>query len=362
MLSDSTPTIFATVDGLRAAALGAYGQTSYETPALDAFAAEGTTYEFAYAPTADPSEVFAQMLPRMKQRSLILATDEPSLADRFGDHFRSNSVINLTWPDQVATTIDQMSIANVWASFAEAAVAAFATEEAQSKVLWLHTKGFYGPWDAPPELFEPLCDEEDPEVTAQVAPPECEPEAKEAADARFAASCRYAAQTMALDACFGGWLDVIDALFEGIEHRVVLSGTRGFSLGEHGQIGGTDSRLFSEQQHVPLLVRDSGPARRFMRRSSPTCLVQALLEEIGCGTPEEDAALVRSWSSSARTVRNNDWLLRKPVNGNAELYVWPDDRWEQNDVASLRPAVVEELLAEFPNHEDSGVALPAEPH
>jgi hypothetical protein len=51
-------------------------------------------------------------------------------------------------------------------------------------------------------------------------------------------------------------------------------------------------------------------------------------------------------------------MLRAPTNAAStpELYVKADDRWEQNDIASLQEAVVAELLATLQNPGDSGVA------
>ena len=41
------------IDGLRASALGAYGNTTFPTPALDQFAAESFLLDFAFADSTD---------------------------------------------------------------------------------------------------------------------------------------------------------------------------------------------------------------------------------------------------------------------------------------------------------------------
>src|SRR5215211_4782522 len=46
------------VDGLRASALGAYGNTTFPTPALDEFAAEGVLYDSCFAPTSDLVDIY----------------------------------------------------------------------------------------------------------------------------------------------------------------------------------------------------------------------------------------------------------------------------------------------------------------
>src|SRR5262249_19796129 len=49
------------VDGLRASALGAYGNTTYPTPAFDHFAAESLLFDWCYAPTSAVDGVYQSM-------------------------------------------------------------------------------------------------------------------------------------------------------------------------------------------------------------------------------------------------------------------------------------------------------------
>src|SRR5436190_1026614 len=46
------------VDGLRASALGAYGNTSYATPALDQFAAESLLLDWCFAPSPNLPDIY----------------------------------------------------------------------------------------------------------------------------------------------------------------------------------------------------------------------------------------------------------------------------------------------------------------
>src|SRR6185295_3038291 len=46
------------VDGLRASALGAYGNTSYATPALDRFAAESLLLDWCFAPSSHLPDIY----------------------------------------------------------------------------------------------------------------------------------------------------------------------------------------------------------------------------------------------------------------------------------------------------------------
>lgn len=354
MPTPERPTLVLAIDGLRAAALGAYGQTAYETPALDRFAAEGVTHDWCYAPTPEPRELYERLAPKLDARTVVLTDDEAAVTPLVDAGLR---VVTVAAPeaDTVAASIEATTYAAVWSGFAEA-IAELAAEGLPGLV-WLHSRGLYGPWDAPITLVETLVDEDDPAIRPDVTPPDSEHDdasSPEACDARFAAGCRYAAQVMTLDACLAGWLDVVDGLFEGEDLRVIVAGLRGFPLGEHGRIGGVDPRLFSEQQQAPLLVRDPDPATRFIRHAPPTTLDDALTALLA-GDPVT-GGVARLESAAATALIKPDWMVRRPAGEDAaaELYVKPDDRWEQNDVASLEEATADELQAELADQ--TGVA------
>lgn len=369
--SAATPTIVIAIDGLRAAALGAYGQTACPTPALDDFAAEAETYEWAYAPTPEPLDTYARLAaaPGLPAPDLLL-TDDAATTAPLAD--RAARVVEVTpsRPAALAESIGATEQAAFWVRCAEELVRLTEAGD-EAPLAWLHSRGLYGPWDAPIELIEAQRDEDDPDFGTPTGPPDnfdADPGSSEACDARFAASCRYAAQVAVLDACLAGLLEVIDGLYEGREVRVLIVGLRGFPLGEHGRIGGVDPRLFSEQQHAPLLVRRNDPQRRFARDRRPTTIDSALAAELANSGANGGEARLSS-ASGAQALRTEDWLLRRPapeadpdgLERSPELYVKPDDRWEQNDIASLETAACEELLALLLaslSAADSGVAAP----
>jgi hypothetical protein len=346
---EELPTIVLAIDGLRASALGAYGQTAYETPALDAFAAEARVYEWVYARTPDPADFYTTMAPWMTATDAVLVTEDPATTAAIQSKFSRVVELEPSHPSEPAATVDATSTAAAVGAMAEAVVEANA---AGARLVWLHMRGFYGPWDAPAELMETLLDEDDPEVAAAVAPPDFLTTDE---DQRFAASCRYAAQVMTLDACLGGWLDIVEGLLEGEDYRLVLLGLRGFPLGEHGRVGGADRRLFSEAQHTPLLIREPGAGARFDRSATASTLDAAVVALLSGTQPASGPVFLSSPDSEV--VLTEGWLLRAPIDGAEppELYVKPDDRWEQNDVASLEEDVVADLLAMLASTADSGV-------
>ena len=349
---DQSHTIVLSIDGLRASSLGAYGATSYGTPALDRFAAESTLYEWTYADTHDPDDLYRILSddPLFATPSAQLVTDDRNQpTERFAQRFAKRWLHTAGAPEEPANSIAETALAGVFGEFAEAVAEAASSAAANEPLFaWLHTRGLYGPWDAPVSSYEALIDEEDPPVEPSAAPAvalidDAEPEAGEL---RFAAACRYAGQIATLDACLEGLLDVLGGLFEGEPLRVVLFGLRGYPLGEHGQIGGVDQRLFSEQQHAPLLVRTASPADRFGRIGGPSKLSDAVRSILRNEAPEKPDLLTLA-SDHARVVLTANRLARLSTEeGSApELYVKPDDRWEQNDIASLEEDVAAALLA-----------------
>jgi arylsulfatase A-like enzyme len=239
----------------------------------------------------------------------------------------------------------------------------------------------YGSWQAPISLQESLLDEEDPPPVAETTPPDFEISDADDPDTAFRYGCAYAAQVMLLDDCWHGLWTAVERARPAGDWLVVLIGARGFPLGEHGRLGGVDSRLHVEQLHVPWLVRFPDGRGRLSRRGQlvshldiyPTLMdwlqvnTKMTLDRMTTSQPPAIAGrsvlpLVEhanaAWreqlvsaQGTARSVRTDEWTLRwgLPAGGladdagRAELYVRPDDRWEANDVATRCPDVVAQL-------------------
>jgi arylsulfatase A-like enzyme len=241
----------------------------------------------------------------------------------------------------------------------------------------------YGPWDGPLELQESLLDEEDPPPMEDVASPELDLTQLEDPDLAFRCSCAYAAQIMVLDTCWAALMDTVAAASQASPWLVVLIGVRGFPLGEHQRIGGVDQRLYSEQLHIPWIVRfpdRRGALVRSHALTSHVDLLPTILDFIDKVSGAEaagidgmsvlplvaaESAAWRDWLMATSHAGNNairtaNWCLRQgavtspltaPVRASdtdiespsCELFVRPDDRWEANDVAKLCPEVVEQL-------------------
>jgi hypothetical protein len=358
------PLIILAIDALRASALGAYGQTTYGTPSFDRLAAEGELGEWRLTDSTDLATLYNALDAATGTRfesgaSIIVSDDEALLRSAFAARFAERVAIARSEPLVPADSIDQTTQAATWSGFAERLGLALATlESGERPSMWFHSRAMAGPWDAPEGSYSDLVDaEEDPPVEASVAVPDArfaDADAPDACDARFAASARYAGQVRTLAACLGGWLELADELLAATPWTLVVCGLRGFAMAEHGRLGLGDERLFSESTQVPLIVSRRGGGRSIdgmVRRQGVAKLSSALAEAmLAVPLPAGPVPLVGQ--AGAACVRNEEWMLRRPGDGERsagseplldELYVKPDDRWERNDVASLKPAEVEEL-------------------
>ena len=389
------------VDGLRASALGAYGNTSFATPALDRFAAESLLLDWCFAPSPDLPDIYRALwhsrrsaqnpstvsLPRVfadAGYATTLVTDEPSLSS-YSSASDFDEIVQIASSLETGSTskrADDSSETDLAHAFSAAIEQVGEVRHDKPRLVWLHARGMYGPWDAPLDLQQSLLDEDDPPPIESIAPPDLVTNSDDDPDAAFRYACAYAAQVMVLDECLENLLDAINAS-DGNEWLIMLLGARGFPLGEHGRIGGVDPRTHAEQLHVPWLVRfpdKLGQLSRVDALTSHHDLLPTLVDWIdrdrkldrsafdgtsvvpfasSARTPWRDATI--STSASARSIRTAAWCLREDVahdDGAAasneaastpELYVRPDDRWEANDVAKLCPEVVEELRAALPD-------------
>ena len=191
-------------------------------------------------------------------------------------------------------------------------------------------------------------------------------------DAVFRYACGYAAQVQVLDACLGA---LVAALPDGM--HLVLVGVRGFPLGEHGQVGGVDTTLPAEQLHVPLLVRSADRAGQLTRTrglAEHQDLVSTIAAWAGITLTGDGRNLsmlsdarydgwrdhtVATANPDSHAIRTASWCLRG-ASDHDQLFVRPDDRFEMNDVAALRPEVVHGLqlaLARFRAASEQGAPL-----
>lgn len=407
----ATNIIIVVVDGLRASALGAYGNTTFPTPALDQFAAESALCDACYAASEslpanyralwqsrhplrpDFTDEQEPSLPRIVAQcgySTVLITDDPELAALQSAAAIDQCIViaeSAAGADSRAEDVGQTALGRLFATVCEELAAgndAGATNSELNKggrprLIWVHSRGMYGRWDAPLELQQMLIDEGDPPPREETTPPDIALHETDDPDIQFQSACAYAAQAMVLDACWSALMETLASDSSHARWLTMLIGVRGFPLGEHQRIGGIDGRMFADQLHVPWMLRF--PDGRAALARTPALvthldLLPTLVDVLGQADDIDRSgdgssillllassrsawreALLSSSESSAWAIRTPTWTLRRghavqiahePVVeadllGSAELYVRPDDRWEANDIAKLCPDVVEEL-------------------
>jgi arylsulfatase A-like enzyme len=401
------------VDGLRASAMGAYGNTSWQTPALDRFATESYLFDWCYAPSPELTDIYGALWesrhPARKSSATMAETGARlpiTLPQVFAGHGYETTLVTdepelmalaVTGDFHHKVTVDEThatsAVQQLFTLAGEFVRQPLKSSIAKPRLLWLHSRGNYGPWDAPLELQQSLLDEGDPPPIEPASPPDFFIEPTSDPDVAFRYACAYAAQIMALDA---EWEQLLEAVKSsaGDEWLVVLIGVRGYPLGEHRRVGGIDTRLYAEQLHVPLLTRFPDDWGRLSRRSELTThldLLPTLLDSIGeldaasgnqfdglnlrqLSTKSRPAswrdALIATSTAGDRSIRTVTWSyrearvsddMRDASSHRGELFVRPDDRWEANDVAKLCPEVVDELSAAASNavrQLKEGVAVP----
>jgi hypothetical protein len=409
------------VDGLRASALGAYGNTTYPTPALDGFAADSLLLDACFAPAAELPEIYralwesrhparpfggalgassaerAPTLPRLLAEcgyETTLVTDEPQLttfagATDFHECVQVPSNADASAPPNRASDIANTNLARIFAAatdVTERPSIEFAQSAGQAvkppQLVWVHAQGMHGAWDAPLDLQRSLLDQEDSPPIEAASPRHLTIEPGGDPDIAFRFGIAYAAQAMVLDSCWQSLVELLVPASRSEPWLVMLLGARGYSLGEHQQIGGVDSRLPVEQLHVPWLIQFPDGRGRLARSGalvSHLDLLPTLLDWTGDSRPSSlrldgssvvplAAATSPAWRDSllsadelgAYSIRTASWCLRgsapddaviresEAASSNrdtpqAELFVRPDDRWEANDVAKLCSDVVEDL-------------------
>jgi len=398
---ESRHAICIVVDGLRASALGTYGNTSYGTPQLDELSTGAVLAEWLYADSPTVSGFYRNVwqglhslrtenwagfptLPQALHDAGVkqwLITDDAWLAEQPSVSYFDEKVFVEPGKDVSAASTDETHMARFFTLAVEQLEQwrQESEEHQASSLLWLHHTGFNAAWDAPQAIRADLLEEGDPEVPHFVLPPQ-EVLGVQNPDELLSYRVAYAAQVAVLDACVGAFYEEAQHACKDIETLVMLMGSRGFALGEHASVGGHCQQLYSEELHLPWLLKKIGnsiPMPRLEGVLQPTDIYATILDWFGLpkvGTDADGTSALTSLAGSLETVRHlavsinsqkmmsvrtPAWMLISSSPADqcestssqseqpAELYVKPDDRWEFNDVASRCPEIVNLMQTEL---------------
>jgi len=390
----TTNTVCLVVDRLHPGYLGPYGNSWIHTPAFDRLAAESCLFQqyfvdspllgslyrsfwhglHALCPLA-PDTQRQPLAERLGARGIpaTLMTDEPEVA-QLGHGLGFSEVVTLDAPAEglgavdgaapLAETVEETHLAGCFARLID-----WLDTARGPFLLWCHLKGLGGPWDAPLELRRAYAGEDDPpppesaEVPDRLLPPDYDP------DELSGITYAYSGQVSLLDMCLGA---LCQYLREGPRDRdtlLVVASARGFPLGEHLRVGPCDHALYGELTWAPLLVRLPGAvagAARSQAMVEPADLWATLFDWHGVvdptGSPTgrsllplvrgeadtlRDRLAVAGWDGE-RALMTPAWSLR--LAGAVELFAWPDDLWQVNNVANRCPDVAQamgEILSQY---------------
>jgi arylsulfatase A-like enzyme len=350
--------IVLSIDGLGARALGAYGNSWYETAHFDHLAASGLLIEQLYA--TEPQSIATlggacDALLDQPECEWILLTDDREVCEAFRDRVSSATLLQpQSSPEPVAEWTE-----TELAGFFSAALEAI--EELQpGQLLLLHTAALTRCWDAPLEYREALRDEEDPEPNLSTEPPSERLRSDADPDELLAWQINYGAQVKVLDQCFNVLLGLIDELPAEERPLLVVTSPRGYPLGEHRVVGFAEPMLYDELLHLPGLVWMPDSQLAAVRAPElmqveelyrlAAAYVQSDVKEFSRFVADPFPAVEQPVISRAGgwiAIRTPHWKLVSDRE-REELYVKPDDRWEQNDVHDRCRDVVDELRGQLP--------------
>jgi hypothetical protein len=374
------------IDRLGAGWLSPYGNTWLDGPNFNRLAARSVLCETLIADSPDlekgchaywtgrhalePSDGVAATLAALASSAggqSLLLTDDSRVCDHpLASGFADRRLLPVSNAAKGAKEIEQTGLF----AFFEAARAAVEERKAPG-LLWLHSRGMSGQWDAPPELRYQFADEEDPTPPSFVDPPEVQLNENFDPDELLGYVHAYAGQVALVDMCLGMLLDAIDEHPLADETLLIVTSPRGYPLGEHRRVGSCDEALFGELLHVPLLVqfpRGEHALTRSHQIIQPGEIFSLVSEACGwrasdsmskvlgaiVGKATYSPGLACAAGREQRAIRTPAWFLRESqIDGQPqfELFAKPDDRWEANEVSSRCGDVVELLAAELDRFE-----------
>lgn len=393
------------VDGLQAAFLGPYGNSWVTTPACNRLAADGFLFDQTLVDSpriesicrslwtgvhALVKPVFVRgpgVVARLSSAGINtqLITDDRLVAEHpLAASFREQMYLRPTTRPHgpAGRATEDINRTELAVFFAE--VVELLAKLREPFLLWIHSRGMTGAWDAPWPIREtyldPLDAESESDVEARLAdvrePPRRSLRGAEIdPDELHLLRMAYAAQVTLFDICLGALVQAVEEAPSGQRTLLAVLGARGYPLGQHGEIGFLHPLLHEELIHVPWLLRLGGPCTGCDRSSAltqPADLPATLLDWFGVGSAQfaprpsrgssvlplvhaEPSAqqrdrLLISDEVYTQAIRTSRWYLIREAGENEtspklRLFVKPDDRWEMNEVSNRAPEVAANLAA-----------------
>lgn len=354
-------TIVITIDGLSCFMLGLQGNTSVETIAFDTLATQGISFDFAFSPSCDLATALRAMMTDSNGDAIteggvgnsFFVSDCPTaIATAESARFDSIIEVPLPTPEAAAGSVAETRAAEFFA----VAIEALGSLE-EGDLLWLHFSGLSTCWDAPLTTREHYRAPDDPAIYEDATPPSFTFDA-DVDDPDLLVSVQQAcyAQVTIIDGVLDIFLDHVAQHPVGQAAVMILAGTRGYSLGDHGYVG-IGKTLHSPSLHVPLLVKLAKREQSHQNLRSHS-LIQtsaigdwitapdSIIDHCKTIMPTDSSPIFFS-DGGDMAIQTAMWKLIRCVGSDSviteSLFAKPDDRWEVNDVARRCPQIIDEL-------------------
>lgn len=383
-----------TLEGFSPSALSCYGASWNRTESLDSLAASGTTWDRIVTPVADPVEQLDRWLTSkgFPAEEMTVVTDDERISELVSSDRIGELIVIPPRSLAVAESLEETSLA---------ALAAIAAEQLPDNPhVWLHSRFLTRAWDAPRNLFPldqfdedalaPLdpsetleqelghpedsgdWDDSVPAILDSWQPPDETLRSNTHPDLIMAWMRTYGCQIRLVDTIGG----LLNEMARASGHAVmIVAGSSGFSLGQNGAIGHRTGPLRSCHLHVPLLAAGltdaatgissgtTGAGIRQRRVHSADELPDVVSHFLN--SPHSSPISPQTWADrggqtssgivtrsvdQALAITTEQWffvrqdaLRETPASAPGQLFLKPDDLHDTNDVARLKPEIVEEL-------------------
>ncbi len=347
------------------------------------------------APTGDWN-LWQQLASRHGQVGRLFTDSEQvaEAAEQWG--CESVTLIKPTWQFPANDTNDQGSLDSA-AKIAPAedssqcalmelfAAVADELSECPPGLIWMHSRGFRLPWDAPLSLRTAFMDPDDPQPPQDVYLPSQAVDEDTDPDVLVGWSQVAAAQAAVVDEGFSALRDKISQRADAPGWSWLLASLGGTPLGEHGWLGWNQPQLHGEELHVAAIilpaersrwsvgvgtrrpelfqlpdlaatlaglldldfpqtgwgknVLELGAAESPTRWPTPHCLAMiATAQQTWLRTPAWSALFDGGATDEHNVAASNAAGAQR-----VRLWVKPEDRWEVSEIADRRRAIAERL-------------------
>lgn len=390
--------VIVTIEGLGCNLVGCYGGAIAPTKNWDSFASRGIVFDQFWSDTLLPTDVLKSMwsgvhfasrssemdaeqpLPSegLLERALLVTDSfdvvEQGAHDVFGNVLLAESEEQSS--EEPPTHFERLL---------EAALGRWANQLEEFPILWIHSQGLNGSWDAPYEYRCVMCDEGDPDPPKETTPGVLQITAETDPDEVFGWACAAGGQAMAMDDVWPMIENAVGELGIAQDCLQILAGVSGYPMGEHGWVGYGARMLYSETLHLPLVIRPGDSLNLGIRvpfMVQPNSIYKTLANWMG-GSPESLVLGSHEGDSSSQDLLGQTdafpaehWPLQNQLafasfedqvhvavaawscrwskepdsaetgSSKLELYAMPDDRWQQNEISQRALNIADEMTSQ----------------